>query len=75
MISEMAGPYFIGVDVGTGSARAGVFDAAGTMLSTAKRDIALYLAGGDMAEQSSEDIWQAVSASVRNCSLRDCCFR
>ncbi|UXN73993.1 FGGY family pentulose kinase [Devosia sp. A8/3-2] len=56
--------HFIGVDVGTGSARAGVFDATGTMLASAKRNIALYLEAGDIAEQSSENIWQAVCASV-----------
>ena len=57
--------HFIGVDVGTGSARAGVFDARGAMLATAKRDIALYQDSADTAEQSSADIWQAVCASVR----------
>ncbi len=57
--------HFIGIDVGTGSARAGIFDRRGTMLSTARRDIALYQDGPDLAEQSSEDIWQAVCASVR----------
>jgi len=61
----MNGPYFIGIDVGTGSARAGVFDANGTMMSSSKHDIALYQAPGDIAEQSSEDIWRAVAASVR----------
>lgn len=61
----MTNPHFIGIDVGTGSARAGVFDANGAMLATAKRDIALHLAPGDIAEQSSADIWRAVSASVR----------
>ena len=61
----MAGPHFIGIDVGTGSARAGVFDASGTMLGVGKHDIALHQAAGDIAEQSSEDIWRAVSASVR----------
>ena len=57
--------YFIGIDVGTGSARAGVFDAAGKMLAVAKRDIALFIQPGDIAEQSSEDIWRGVCASVR----------
>jgi D-ribulokinase len=57
--------HFIGVDVGTGSARAGVFDRSGTMLASARRDIALYQDGPDIAEQSSRDIWQAVCACVR----------
>ena len=58
--------YFIGVDVGTGSARAGVFSDGGAMLATARHDIALHLAPGDIAEQSGEDIWRAVCASVRS---------
>lgn len=57
--------HFIGIDVGTGSARAGIFDDCGTMVAVAKRDIALYRDGPDFAEQSSEDIWRAVCASVR----------
>ncbi len=57
--------HFIGIDVGTGSARAGIFDRNGRMLASGKRDIALYQDGPDIAEQSSEDIWRAVCASVR----------
>jgi len=56
--------HFIGVDVGTGSVRAGVFDRAGTLAGQASRPIALFRDGADIAEQSSEDIWGAVSASV-----------
>ncbi|RMC34345.1 FGGY-family carbohydrate kinase [Paracoccus alkanivorans] len=56
---------FLGVDVGSGSARAGIFDAAGRMLASAKRDIILWREGAEIAEQSSEDIWSAVCASVR----------
>jgi len=65
MISEMAQQHFIGVDVGTGSARAGVFDANGRQLGVGKHDIKLFQAAGDIAEQSSEDIWAAVCRSVR----------
>ncbi|MDH6231615.1 D-ribulokinase [Mesorhizobium soli] len=57
--------YVIGVDVGTGSARAGLFDLGGRMLSVAKRDISLFREPGAMVEQSSTEIWQAVCAIVR----------
>lgn len=57
--------YLIGVDVGTGSARAGVFDAAGRMLASAKRDITLFQAHGGIVEQSSNEIWDAACASVK----------
>ena len=57
--------YVIGVDVGTGSARAGVFDLQGRMVASAKRDITLYTAPGAIVEQSSTEIWTAVCASVR----------
>jgi len=57
--------HFIGIDVGTGSARAGVFDAAGRMLASAKRQIAIWHEAGEIVEQSSSDIWRAVTQSVR----------
>ena len=57
--------HFIGVDVGTGSARAGVFTADGGMLASAKADINLWREATDIAEQSSTDIWRAVCACVR----------
>jgi D-ribulokinase len=57
--------YFIGVDVGTGSARAGVFDASGTMLSSAKNDIVIFRDDAGHVEQSSAQIWQAVCSAIR----------
>src|SRR5471032_1409295 len=57
--------YVVGVDVGTGSARAGIFDLAGRMLATAKRDITLFHASGSIVEQSSSEIWNAVCESVK----------
>ena len=63
--SARAGACVIGVDVGTGSARAGVFDSAGRMLASAARDITLFTAAGSVVEQSSNEIWAAVCACVR----------
>ncbi len=57
--------YLIGIDVGTGSARAGVFDGRGLMLSQAKADLTLWRAAGSQVEQSSAQVWQAVCRSVR----------
>lgn len=57
--------YLIGVDVGTGSARAGVFDASGAMLASAKADLTIWREAGSIVEQSSSQIWQAVCQSVR----------
>jgi D-ribulokinase len=56
---------FIGVDVGTSSARAGVFDEKGNLLSTARHPIAIWHEPGDIVEQSSSDIWTACVAAVR----------
>jgi D-ribulokinase len=58
--------YVIGVDVGTGSARAGIFDNAGRMVASAKRDITLFHASGSIVEQSSGEIWNAVCQSVKD---------
>lgn len=62
---EGAPRYVIGVDVGTGSARAGLFDLDGHMLSVAKRDISLFREAGSIVEQSSTEIWDAVCAIIR----------
>lgn len=62
--------YLIGVDVGTGSARAGVFDMTGNMLASAKREITLYREAGSVVEQSSAEIWSAVCASVREAVVK-----
>lgn len=55
----------IGVDVGTGSARAGVFDAAGCLLGVGKHAVTMWQDPGEVVEQSSAQIWQAVCAAVR----------
>ncbi len=56
---------FIGVDVGTSSTRAGVFDETGKLLGLAKHPLVTWHETGDIVEQSSSDIWNACAASVR----------
>src|SRR3984893_16233810 len=56
---------FIGVDVGTSSARAGVFDENGTLLATARHPITVWHEAGGVVEQSSSEIWAACVAAVR----------
>ena len=55
----------LGVDVGTGSARAGLFNLSGCMIASAKADLTIWRGPGAMVEQSSAQIWDAVCRSVR----------
>lgn len=57
--------YLIGIDVGTGSVRAGVFDTEGHRLAHATETIMLWQPQPGYAEQSSEQIWNAVIKTVR----------
>ena len=57
--------YTIGVDVGTASARAGLFDLTGKRLAIATEPIQINRPLPEYAEQSSEDIWRAVCTVVR----------
>ena len=56
---------YIGVDVGTLSARAGVFDPIGRLIASARRPIAIWREPGEIVEQSSDDIWRAATSAVR----------
>ncbi len=59
------GRFVCAVDVGTGSARAGILDESGRLLGRGERPIALRRADPDHAEHDSEDIWAAVCGAVR----------
>ena len=61
----MSEQFFIGVDVGSASCRAGIFDRLGQRLAFAVRPVQQFSARANFVEQSSADIWQAVCESVR----------
>jgi FGGY-family pentulose kinase len=57
--------HFLGIDVGTGSARAGIFDGGGKLAGVASRPITIFREAGEIVEQSSDEIWAAVCAACR----------
>ncbi len=63
--SEAQNMRVIGIDVGTTSARAGVFDLDGNMLGHSSHPIDIHEPRPEFYEQSSENIWEACCRSVK----------
>ncbi|MGE0726356.1 MAG: FGGY family carbohydrate kinase, partial [Alphaproteobacteria bacterium] len=61
----MAGRYVIGVDGGTESLRAGVFDLAGTPLAFAIAPYETRFPAPGRAEQEPREWWRAIGRAVR----------
>ncbi|WP_198515354.1 MULTISPECIES: FGGY-family carbohydrate kinase [unclassified Marinomonas] len=66
LMNKTSKSYVIGVDVGTGSARAGLFDLQGNMLHVAKHEITTFQDVDARYEQSSDNIWQVICACVKS---------
>ncbi|KAI8373814.1 hypothetical protein BD560DRAFT_393618 [Blakeslea trispora] len=60
------GNYFIGIDVGTGSARAAIVDSQGKLVCLDVQPILLHNPRHDIYQQSSENIWSSIVTCVRN---------
>jgi len=59
--------YVIGIDSGTQSLRAGIFDLQGNPIIYATKDYHIFHAQIGWAEQSAEDWWQAAKITVNEC--------
>src|SRR5689334_3040419 len=57
--------FYLGIDVGTGSARAGIFDRSGRTRAVASHPILIERPAEDHVEHSSDDIWRACGLAVR----------
>jgi len=55
---------YIGIDVGSGSVRAGIFDASGARLAFVVKPISQFTNANMHIAQSSSEIWQAVCDAV-----------
>ncbi len=61
----MSQNLLVGVDVGTGSARAGVFTPDGKLLGRHEKPVVMRRSDANFAEHDSSQIWSAVCAAVR----------
>jgi FGGY-family pentulose kinase len=59
-------PLYLGIDVGTASVRAGLFDREGKMHGLGVEPFTLFRPREDFVEQSSDDIWRAAGVAVRS---------
>ncbi|HLV84332.1 MAG TPA: FGGY-family carbohydrate kinase [Devosia sp.] len=66
----MTTDLLVAVDVGTGSARAGVLTAEGGLLARAEHAIVMNRTDANHAEHDSGQIWRAVCAAVREAITR-----
>jgi FGGY-family pentulose kinase len=57
--------FFLGIDVGSGSARAGLFTAAGKSVGSASYPIKMWKPQPDFVEQSSDNIWRACCSATK----------
>jgi ribulose kinase len=64
--------YYLGIDVGTGSARAALVKADGTVLASASQDTKTWRDPTDhhIFEQSTADIWKSICNAVREVMMR-----
>ncbi|ODV94308.1 hypothetical protein PACTADRAFT_44897 [Pachysolen tannophilus NRRL Y-2460] len=57
--------YYVGVDVGTGSARAAVVDQTGSILGLAERPITRWELKQNYINQSTTEVWQSICYCVK----------
>lgn len=65
LINSASEKYFVGIDVGTGSARAALVNAVGQVKQTHVVAIQTWNPKPDHYEQSSDDIWRSVCKCVK----------
>ncbi|KAH8303854.1 hypothetical protein KR018_012112 [Drosophila ironensis] len=65
-MSKASEAYFVGVDVGTGSARAALVASDGRVLEQSVQEIKTWTPEPDYYEQSTEDIWSAICKVVKH---------
>ena len=63
--------HYIGIDVGTGSARACIINDAGDIVGLASKEIGLWQPQTGYYEQSTTDIWNCICDSVKRAVIQN----
>jgi ribulose kinase len=71
-MTSLEASYYLGIDVGTGSARAALVKPDGTVLASASHDTKTWRDPADhhIFEQSTTDIWKSICTIVREVITR-----
>src|SRR5579883_2537124 len=67
MTTAGTGDYVLGIDAGTASLRAGLFDLQGNPLSFYDQSYSTYYPQAGWAEKRADNWWQALVGAVRGC--------
>lgn len=65
MVNNKHGDHYIGIDVGTGSARACVINHEGNIVGLASQDIKTCKPHPEFYEQSTANIWDSIYTAVK----------
>lgn len=65
ILRNMDMDYFVGVDVGTGSARAALVSSKGKIIKLATCPLEIFHPAPNFYEQSSDNIWSAVCHVIK----------
>ncbi|KAK6357862.1 hypothetical protein TWF730_007219 [Orbilia blumenaviensis] len=66
-MSDPKNTFAVGVDVGTGSARACIIDFTGELLAEVSKEIKTWNPKADYYEQSTTNIWESICYCVKAC--------
>ena len=66
----MSGPLLVGVDLGSQSAKAGLFELDGTCLAEASADLAVHRRAAGEVDQEPEDFCRAAASTIATCLAR-----
>lgn len=62
--------YLLGVDVGTSTVKAVLFDPQGKVIAASSSPVLIYSKKPDYAEQNMDEVWKITAQSISNCILK-----